>query len=373
MKKRIAGIILVCCFLFCGVAYGAEPVNAHGSKTTMYVDEVQHNIYPYNIEGCNYFKLRDIGTVLAETDKAFSLEWDNVNNAIRMNTEEDYNGPQNIHVWDDEKHVVAQKVPVTIYCDDNAFRMDAYNIDGFNYFKLRDISKVLGCITHWDPAIQSIKVFTDELKAEEAIKPAAPPVITTNNVSPTANLKTLINNAPLNPKKTQYGCLNNLVDQFMVQNFKPGMDTYTKVKVTYDYFIKNMRYTTGSQLQRNMFTAQEWSKIYQHYPERYAIPILIDHKGVCNHYASAYAAILRGIGLDATVVNGQTKSSKGGRSNHVWLNVRLNGTNYLFDPQVDQRISQRRGHNSYDRFGIIGSRVSNNYWPAKAHPFATSL
>ena len=93
-----------------------------------------------------------------------------------------------------------------------------------------------------------------------------------------------------------------------------------------------------------------------------------------NHYSSAYAAILQAIGLDVQVVSGKTKSSAGGYSSHVWVTVRIDGVDYLFDPQVDQRIAQRNGNvPQYYRFGKAVSMLQSDYQADKQYRFADSL
>ena len=49
---------LLCACLLTGPAYGAEAVTAQGCNTVVLVNGVAQEIYPYNIEGNNYFKLR---------------------------------------------------------------------------------------------------------------------------------------------------------------------------------------------------------------------------------------------------------------------------------------------------------------------------
>ena len=64
VKKRILGAVLLCSCLFAGTAYGTEAVTAQGSNTVILVDGTAQEIYPYNIDGNNYFKLRDMAAVL---------------------------------------------------------------------------------------------------------------------------------------------------------------------------------------------------------------------------------------------------------------------------------------------------------------------
>ena len=74
----------------CRYSIWAEAVTAQGSNTVILVDGTAQEIYPYNIDGNNYFKLRDMAAVLAGTDKSFAVEWDESKNAINLNTSNAY-------------------------------------------------------------------------------------------------------------------------------------------------------------------------------------------------------------------------------------------------------------------------------------------
>ena len=412
--KRFVGAALLYTGLLTGVAYGAEPVTAQGSNTVVLVNGVAQEIYPYNIEGSNYFKLRDMAAVLAATDKAFAVEWDESKSAIQLNTAKGYQlGDGDLQFPAGASEVQAEPSQVVLYCDGEKLDIGAYNIDGNNYFKLRDIGEVVGFTVAWDETTQLMEIYTNAVETSTVSQGSYMPgnadgsdieldeSFTNPNYwnslpqldveveqqgegetaagSETAgsgqiqtDVQQLLNGAALNPRFTQFGVLNSLIDDFMTQNFTNDMDTYTKVKVAYDYFIQNMTYQTATQLDMAMFTTEEAAVIWQHYPERYAVPILLDHKGVCNHYSSAYAAILQAIGLDVHVVSGKTKSSAGGYSSHVWVTVRIDGVDYLFDPQVDQRIAQRNGNViQYYRFGKPVSTLLNDYQADMQYQFTS--
>jgi hypothetical protein len=427
IKKQIVGAVLLGACLLSGTAYGAESATAQGSNTVLLVNGIAQEIYPYNIEGNNYFKLRDIASILSDTSKAFAVEWDEQRGAINLNTAQGYTtGETDLQFPAGTQEVIAEPSPVALYCDGQPLNLVAYNIGGNNYFKLRDIGEAVGFTVGWDDAAQLIELYTDGLETSsvsqgsympgmadgsdveldesfinpdywnslpqleveiEEVEPEAgqqweetsEAEATSNDTATTTgtvqtDVQQLLNSAALHPTYTQFGILNDLVNAFMAQNFTNDMDTYTKVKVAYDYFIQNMTYQTATELDMSLFTKEEAAVIWQHYPERYAVPILIDNKGVCNHYSSAYAAILQAIGLDVNVVSGKTKSSAGGYSGHVWVTVRIDGVDYLFDPQVDQRIAQR--HNNviqYYRFGKPVSALSDDYQADKQYQFADAL
>ncbi len=70
-------------------------------------------------------------------------------------------------------------------------------------------------------------------------------------------------------------------------------------------------------------------------------------------------AMMRYIGFDATTVSGLTSMSGGGYGEHTWVEVTLDGTVYVFDPQVDDNMSG--SSISHARFCKNYDEVSENY------------
>ncbi len=64
-----------------------------------------------------------------------------------------------------------------IYLDGQQVQMTAYNIDGSNYVKLRDIGRAVGFNVYWDAAINGVQIDSDAPYTGEA--PAATPVTPT--------------------------------------------------------------------------------------------------------------------------------------------------------------------------------------------------
>lgn len=59
-------------------------ITVNNSNSKVYIDDSEVNIQAYNINGNNYFKLRDLGELVG-----FNIEWDGANNRILINTTED--------------------------------------------------------------------------------------------------------------------------------------------------------------------------------------------------------------------------------------------------------------------------------------------
>lgn len=128
----------------------------------------------YNINGNNYFKLRDIAFLMSWNNniKTFDVTWDGEKNAVNLVKGLRYTpvggecGGYDIELdnWTPvnyEKPNGAQKaVPTSsdIYVDGVKTDFNVYNINGNNYFKLRDIAQTMGFAVVWDGEDKSIVI-----------------------------------------------------------------------------------------------------------------------------------------------------------------------------------------------------------------------
>jgi len=114
----------------------------------------------YNIEGNNYFKLRDLAFILNGTEKQFEVGWDAANNAITLTSGKAYTpvGGEMTGKGTGDK----RPTPTVskIYLDGKEVQFTAYNIDGNNYFKLRDIGAAFDFGVTWDGAKNTIVIDT---------------------------------------------------------------------------------------------------------------------------------------------------------------------------------------------------------------------
>jgi thiol-disulfide isomerase/thioredoxin len=116
----------------------------------------------YTINGNNYFKLRDLAYVINGTAKQFSVGWDNENNAISLSPGQSY-----IPVGGElERKDGGEKIPLPtdskIFTDGKPASFTAYNIDGNNYFKLRDVGQTFDFSVEWDSGSSTIVIDTDK-------------------------------------------------------------------------------------------------------------------------------------------------------------------------------------------------------------------
>ncbi|MDP4121423.1 MAG: WG repeat-containing protein, partial [Bacillota bacterium] len=134
-----------------------EKVNAvNPTESRVFVDNREITFDDYNINDNNYFKLRDIAYALNGSSKQFSVNWNEWENSVLLKSGEAYvpvggelegkSYKANIPFAEDSK----------ITLNGQKLLLPVYNIDGNNYFKLRDIGRVLNFSVEWNAEDDSI-------------------------------------------------------------------------------------------------------------------------------------------------------------------------------------------------------------------------
>lgn len=133
---------------------------AISTRSQISVDGASKNFEAYNIDGYNYFKLRDIAYVLNGTQKQFNTVWDEDKNAITLNLGTAYETAGEELSGGNGKNKTAVSSSASVYIDGKKLDVEAYNIDGCNYFKLRDIAKAVDFAVVWNEQLQNIGIFS---------------------------------------------------------------------------------------------------------------------------------------------------------------------------------------------------------------------
>ena len=98
----------------------------------------------YNINGDNYYKLRDIAYILNGTNSQFNVTWDPDNNRILLTPDEAYQ-----EVGDEMSSAASAVVEScspsnsSIILDGRSLSLTGYRINGNNFYRLRDVGKAL--------------------------------------------------------------------------------------------------------------------------------------------------------------------------------------------------------------------------------------
>ncbi|MDR3295988.1 MAG: hypothetical protein LBT26_09220 [Clostridiales Family XIII bacterium] len=113
----------------------------------------------FNIEGNNYFQLRDVAQALNGSSKQFSVTWDGARGVIDLVRGAAYLPDGGVQPGGGSARQ-ASAASVRILLDGNGVSMTGYNIDGNNYFKLRDLGKIFDFGIFWDAAANTIRIDT---------------------------------------------------------------------------------------------------------------------------------------------------------------------------------------------------------------------
>lgn len=148
----------------------------------------------------------------------------------------------------------------------------------------------------------------------------------------------LINSATLNPMRTNYAPLDEMVDKILSQILTDGMSTYEKVRACYQYIVD------GSQYKSNDITTQMyyslWKEIrYENFNDSLivseAFGFLSNKIGICTQFSSAFLVLTRAIGLESFNLCNSSTAPNLGSGDHFQMVILLKGEYYRFDPVMD--------------------------------------
>ena len=137
------------------------------TTSAVLVDGTSIAFEAYNINGNNYFKLRDLALAVNNTEKNFEVTWDAKSNAINLISNKPYTAVGGELVKGDGKGKAATPTTSKIYKDGKQISLTAYNINGNNYFKLRDIAKAFDIGVTWDGKTNTVSIDTSKSYVEE--------------------------------------------------------------------------------------------------------------------------------------------------------------------------------------------------------------
>lgn len=113
----------------------------------------------YNINGYNFYKLRDIAYILNGTDSQFNVTWDGANNRIVLTDDTAYQevgGEMTSSASAAIKNV--SESDSTIVLDGKTLSLTGYRINGNNYYKIRDVGSALGFSVDFDPETEIVLI-----------------------------------------------------------------------------------------------------------------------------------------------------------------------------------------------------------------------
>ena len=130
------------------------------SSQNVTVDDVAVAPQIYNVNGYNYFKLRDLAMLLKDSGVRFSVSYDESSRTIRIVTGEAYIPVGGELVSGADLSNTCVKSSQSLIINGEPLSLEAFNIGGNNYFKLRDLGDALGFGVDYDEASRTAKIAT---------------------------------------------------------------------------------------------------------------------------------------------------------------------------------------------------------------------
>ena len=139
----------------------ADAVIATQTGSNILVNGQKIAFEAYNINGSNYFKLRDLTKALHGSKKQFEVTWDSAADAIRITTSKIYTSVGGeLAVSGKKERKSAALTTSSVYIDGVPKKLTAYNIGGNNYFKLRDVAAEINFGVSFDGNTNTISIDT---------------------------------------------------------------------------------------------------------------------------------------------------------------------------------------------------------------------
>ncbi len=135
-----------------------ESLKVAPTTQSLSVNGTSRNAEIYNINGSNYFKLRDIAMLLSGTKSQFSVDYDASSKMISVATGSGY-APQGGELASGaDRSASCVRSTQVLVIDGRRVELTAYNLGGNNFFQLRELGAALGFDVDYDEATSTILV-----------------------------------------------------------------------------------------------------------------------------------------------------------------------------------------------------------------------
>lgn len=145
-----------------GIGAETTPDYVMKSDQPVYVNGVRVDFHAYNIDGANFFKLRDLAMALNGTNKQLAVDFDNTSGTVNLTTGREYTpiGGE-LSAGRDESDTLFRS-DHKVVLDSKTVSPEGYNIGGANYFKLRDIMKLLDVYVGYNESTNTVIIDTSK-------------------------------------------------------------------------------------------------------------------------------------------------------------------------------------------------------------------
>lgn len=148
---------------------------AKPSTHKIYLDGERVSIAAYEINGNNYFKIRDVAAILSGTNAQFDVTWDAATGNITLTDDKAYTKTGDELYAIPSTNQTAEDSTAPLYRDGERVNYTGYNVNDNNYYKLRDIAEDFDFGVTWEGETQSVYIETDEEYVPEGQEPTVEP------------------------------------------------------------------------------------------------------------------------------------------------------------------------------------------------------
>ena len=160
--KQFWILILVFCLALFPTISEAKSARGVKSPQKLRVDGELTDVRGYNIEGYNYYRLRDLAKTL-EGKVDFSVEGDS--KIITMDRNGRYKSFQGDNIGGEREQAIPKTMNIRVKGENPVDIIEkTYNIRGFNYFQLRSMGEILGFSVDYDRSKNEALITTSSSK-----------------------------------------------------------------------------------------------------------------------------------------------------------------------------------------------------------------
>ena len=171
-KKRLKGILLtivLAAALLPIYAFAAAEIQAVPANSSFVLNGAKVMLEAYNINNNNYIKLRDLAMALNGGAKQFEVTWNGSKQAINILTNHVYTPVGGESASPDKNSIkTAVLTNAKVSLDGKEASLTAYRVDGYNYFKLRDIGSFIDFGVAYDEVANAVMINTEFIQYENA-------------------------------------------------------------------------------------------------------------------------------------------------------------------------------------------------------------